>query len=150
MAADGEVQCLESGLADEGIDINLVSRDEHVPELERHIRTLKERCRSTYNSLPFQKIPYRMLVELVYGMNFWLNSFPAQDGVSATMSPREIITGVAIVADKHCFIPYGAYAQIHEDHDDSMESRTVGAIALRPSGNARCGNFSFVYRAGGA
>ena len=121
--------------------LNTVSRDEHVPEVERHIRTLKERCRSVVNALPFKKMPNRMVAELVYAMTFWLNAFPAADGVSAHMSPREIVTGLMVDAKKHCVVPFGAYVQTHEQHDNSMAPRTIGAIALRPSGNDQGGHY---------
>lgn len=147
-AGDNEFQSLEAGISDIGVALNVVSRDEHVSEVDRHIRTLKERCRSTYNSLPFTKLPSRMAVELVYAMTFWIHVFPSQDGVSNSMSPREIITGVPIDADKHCVIPFGAYAQTHEQHDKNMESRTIGAIALRPTGNAQEGHFFYNLQTG--
>lgn len=53
------------------------------------------------------------------------------------MSPREIVTGVTIDATKHCVIPFGAYVQTHEQRDNSISTRTIGAIALRPTGNAQ-------------
>lgn len=120
-----------------------MSRDEHVPEIERHIRTLKERCRSSYNSLPFKKIPARMVVELVYDMTFWVHAFPAENGLSGAMSPRELMTGVGIDYTKHCLIPFGAYAQTHEQHDNTMSTRTIGAIALRPTGNTQGGHYFY-------
>lgn len=128
--------------------MNTVSRDEHVPEIERHISTVKERYRATYNSLPFNRLPVRMIVELVYAMTFWLHAFQAQDGLSAHMSPREIVNGAKITADKHCVIPLGAYAQTHEQHDNTMSSRTVGAIALRSTGNSQGGHFFFSLQTG--
>jgi len=35
--------------------------------------------------------------------------------------------------EKHCKIGFGAYVQVHEIHNNSMEPRTSGTIALRPS-----------------
>lgn len=93
-------------------------------------------------------MPSRMLVDLVYVMNFWLNAFTAAEGVSSAMSPREIVSGVGITAGKHCVIPYGAYAQVHENHDNSMDSRTIGAIALRPTGNAQRGHYFYSLESG--
>lgn len=145
---DNEFASMEAALSDIGIALNTVSSDEHVPEVERHIRTLKERCRATVNSLPYSKLPSRMIVELVYAMTFWLHAFPAVDGVSPHISPREIVTGVPISANKHCVIPFGAYAQTHEQHDNSMDSRTVGTLALRPTGNAQGGHFFLSLRTG--
>jgi hypothetical protein len=44
---------LDGEIANLGITLNTVSADEHVPEIERHIRTIKERARSVINMLPF-------------------------------------------------------------------------------------------------
>jgi hypothetical protein len=95
----------------------------------------KERVQAIYNTLPFKSIPKRMLIELLYNCTFWLNGFPNADGISATMSPRSIITGYQVNFEKHCKHKYCEYVQTHEEHDNSLASRTVGAIAMRPTGN---------------
>lgn len=106
--------------------MNVVARDEHVPEIERHIRMIKEHCRAAFNMFPFRKIPARMMIELVYAMTFWLYAFPTADGVSTTISPRELVTGVVLDASKHCVLPFGAYVQTHGQHENSMQARMVG------------------------
>lgn len=121
--------------------LNVTARDEHVREIESHIRTLKEGCRATVNRLPFRNIPPRVIIELVYAMTFWIHVFPAADGLLKTISPREIFTGVTIDEGWHCRIQFGTYVQAHEEHDNSMQSRTVGAIALRHTGNAQDGHY---------
>lgn len=143
VAGDNEFATLEGPLSNAGMTLNVVSAEEHVPEVERFIRTLKERCRAVYNTLPFKRLPNRMVVELVYAMNFWLHAFPARDGVCSHISPRELITGMALDAKKHCVISFGTYVQTHEPHDNTMASRTIGAIALRPSGNAQGGHYFY-------
>lgn len=145
---DNEFSHLETGLSGMGMALNTVARDKHVPEVERHIRTLKERCRATYKSLPFRRMPSRLIFELVYSMTFWLHAFPARDGVSSSISPRELVSGVAIDATRHCVIPFGSYAQTHEQHDNSMTSRTIGALALRPTGNTQGGHHFFSLQTG--
>jgi hypothetical protein len=110
---------------------------------ERHIRTVKERVRSIYNTLPFKSISKRMLIELIYNCTFWLNSFPNALGISTTISPRTIITGYKkIDYNKHCRLEYVEYVHTHEEHDNSLASRTVGALAMRPTGNFQ-GSFVF-------
>ena len=47
------------------INMNVVSEDKHVTEIERYIQTVKERVRGAHTTLPFQKLPGRMTVELV-------------------------------------------------------------------------------------
>jgi hypothetical protein len=45
------------------------------------------------------------------------------------------MTGKHLDFNKHVQIEFGAYAQTHEEHDNSMQARTVGAICLGPTGN---------------
>ena len=143
MLMDGQFEGLIGDLAEIGITLNTVARGEHVPEVERHIRTIKERARCVYNTMPFNKIPGRMLVELIYYSVFWLNSFPARDGISDTLSPRAIVTGSHVDFNKHCKLEFGAYVQAHEEHDNTMMTRTTGAIALRPTGNVQGGYYLY-------
>ena len=74
-------------------------------------------------------------------MVFWLNAFPHCDGISQTLSPREIVTRMSVDFTKHCKVEFGSYVQTHEHSDNSMNDRTIGAIALRPSGNAQGGHY---------
>jgi len=113
-----------------------------VPEVEKFIRTIKERVRSVYNTLPFNPIPSRMMIQLVYNCTFWINSFPNEKGISKLMIPRTIVTGNHINYSKHCKLEFGEYVQTHEEHDNTMITRTTGAIALRPTGNAQ-GSYIF-------
>jgi hypothetical protein len=117
------------------------SEDKHVPEIERYIRTLKERARAAYNTVPVKKMPGLMISELVHASNYWLNMFPAHDGVSPTQSPRQIMTGQHSDYNLHGQLQFGEYAQVHESHDNTMSTRTTGAIALRPTGNIQGGYY---------
>ena len=82
-------------------------------------------------------LPHRLIVETVYNVMFWLNCFPHKDGIHATLSPCTIVTGSNINYNKHCKIQFGTYVQVHEQHNNSMATRTSGAVALRPTGNAQ-------------
>ena len=143
MLMDGEFEPLCGHLADVHISLNTVSREEHVPEIERCIRTVKDQTRCVYNTLPFQQLPARIIVELVYSANFWLNSFPNADGVSDVLSPCTFVIGSTFDYTKHCCLEFGTYVQTHEEHDNSMTTRTVGAIALWPTGNAQGGHYFY-------
>ena len=140
---DGEFVPLRGGLAELGLRLNETSRDEHVGDIERYIRTVKERMRAIYNTLPFQKIPARLVVEMAKTAVFWLNAFPVAGGASQNLSPRTIITGQQVDYKRHCHFQFGEYAQTHEEHNNSMNPRTVGTIALRPVGNGQ-GSFYFL------
>ena len=62
--------------------LNTTAQDEHVPDIERCIRTVKDRTRSTYNVLPYKHVPRLILIHLVKNSVLWLNALPAMDGVS--------------------------------------------------------------------
>jgi hypothetical protein len=96
---------------------------------------MKERTQCAYNTLPFDKMPAYLTIEMAYSMIFcWLNMFPLQDGISKTHSLRSIIVGLNIDYRHHCQLEFGNYVQMHEEHTSSMATRTNGAIALRPAG----------------
>jgi len=73
---DGQFVLLQSGLDNAGMVLNVTSRDAHVPDIERHIRTIKERARATLATLPFKALPPWLVIEMVYSSVFWLNAFP--------------------------------------------------------------------------
>ena len=123
------------------VTLNTTSRDEHVGDVERYIRTIKEHMLGVSNTVPFKRLTRNMVMELAKAMVYWLNSIPSNTGVSPTMSPRTIITGQLLDYHKHCRYEFGEYVQTHEEHDNSLLSRTVGAIALRPTGNQQGGYF---------
>jgi hypothetical protein len=86
-----------------------------------------------------------MLVELVYCCALWINAFPPKGGVSSTLSPRQIMTGVQFDFNKHCTVPFGAYVQASTNMNttNTPAARTVGAICLGPTGNQQ-GSFKFM------
>ena len=99
--------------------------------MEWYIRTIKERVQAIAVSLPFNNYLPGLIVEMVYNVVFWLNSLPHNDGVS----PRTLITGLAIDYHKYCKIGFGTYVQVHEEGNHSLRQRTSGATALRLTGN---------------
>jgi hypothetical protein len=55
--------------------VNLSSANEHVPEIERRIQVVQERCRATRHSLPFERIPKIMTIHIVLNVVKLLNIF---------------------------------------------------------------------------
>ena len=137
MLMDGEFAPLMVALEQLKILLNTTAANEHVPLVECMIRVLKERTRATRHTLPFSCIPRIMLVELVLNSCFWLNAFPPKGGVSETLSHRAIVLGRTLDYKCHCSLPFGSYVQAHKEPTpmNSLESRTVGAIAMGPTGN---------------
>ena len=73
---DGEFGHLCGEMASMGVMLNETSWDKHVGDIERFIHTIKERMRAIYNTLPFHKVPARLVVEMAKACLFWLNSLP--------------------------------------------------------------------------
>ena len=61
------------------IELNTSIQNEHVPEIERLNRTMKEHIWSVYTELiqAYGRVPGELLRELIYAVTLWLNSFPA-------------------------------------------------------------------------
>ena len=134
---DGKFACMRGDLAELQINIDICSNDEHVGEIDRLNRTVKERVRGVYNTLPFQKLPGRMFVEIVALIIFWTNALPPSPSMGSNLRPRQIITVLNIDHMKHCRLQLGEYSQVHEYHNNTIQERTTGAIYLRPTGNAQ-------------
>ena len=92
--ADMEFDCLRSVLCDEmepAIDLHCVPRNKHKPTVENMIKTIKERVRCLWHSLPYVTMPKLMVKFMVKLQAKWLNAFPPKGGISAYYSPRVIM-----------------------------------------------------------
>lgn len=138
---EGGLKSAQVAIGDLGIKFNPASKGEHVPEVERTIRQVKERVRSFITTLPY-KVDELLVVHLVYYCVAAINSI-ARSGENE--SPREAFTGVKIDYARDCKVGFGEYVQVHEDDEitNSMKPRTNGAIALGPTGNAQ-GSYKFL------
>ena len=99
--------------------------------------------RAIYNALPFQKIPAWLVIEMAKTAVFWLNAFPVMGGASQDLSSHTILTGQQVDYKHRCHFQFGEYTQTYEEHNNSMNPRTVGALALHPVGNGQ-GSFCFL------
>ena len=145
---DGQFKPLKDKALAKGIPLNATAEDQHAKVAERSIRTVKERTRARVHSLPFKRIPGRILIGLVIGVTACLNIVVAMNGVSVRHSPRYIITGKHAFYHKHCKVQPGEYAHVHESHDNSMAPRTVGAIAIGSTFNDEGGVAYFSLKTG--
>ena len=91
---DREFECLRDILEDDSeiksALLNTTSTDEHVPEIERRIRVIKERTRAETSDLPYTYLPIIMIVELVSYVFTWSNVFPTEASVG-DLSPYYIV-----------------------------------------------------------
>ena len=62
--------------------------------------------------------------------------------------PFQIVTCLTVDYNKHCFLQFGKYVQVHESHEKMMQERATGAIALSPTSNSQ-GEYLFMSLATG-
>ncbi len=124
--------------------VNTTAAKEHVPEVKRRIRLIKEQGRGILNTLPLKKMPQIMLIELIYHVVLWLNAFPKKSGVSKTLSPRKIVMQHKLDFKKHCRAQFGSYCETHDEPvpTNTMVTRSTLAIVLGPMGNLQ-GTYKF-------
>jgi hypothetical protein len=119
--------------------VNIVAKGEHAPVIERFIRVIKERCRCYHAMIPFDDMPRIMVIHLLITVMFYINAFIWKKGVSPFLSPLTILEGVVLDYNLHFQVIFGEYAQTYEVTTNDMKRRTVGAIALGPTGNLQGG-----------
>ena len=140
-----DTNALRDEVASLGITLNIVAAVEHVPEIKQRIRVIKEWTRSVLNMLLFAKVPACVIIELIYYCCFWLNGFPADGGISDTISPRAIcqevfnaehINGGLIVNQNPCLRQTSFIANLHHQivvvasHGIPVEELVVGIFRL--------------------
>jgi hypothetical protein len=125
------------------IPINVADADDHIAEVERSIQTIKERTRCLVQGLPFKRIPKVMIRAAIENANKVMNQLPAQNGASKTLSPLTIITGKPAPDYNDMKIEFGSCVQVFKENTTTNTpiTRTTGAIALTPTGNAQGGQF---------
>ena len=121
---------------------NMANPNEHVPEAERNNRTIQERVRAVYHSLPFEAINKLMTKYLTQECASKLNYFPSKNGVSDKYSPREIMHKVKLDYKRHCAIPMFAYVQAHEEPQitNTIAQRAMDALYIRPTNSMQGGH----------
>jgi hypothetical protein len=134
---EGGIIASKEILKENGIVLNLSSSGQHVPIIERNIRTVKERIRAILSSLPF-RVPYIFMPYLVDFAVMRINSMPKSTMLSK-ISPRELFTGRKIDYKKDLRFGFGDYVQVEITNVINKNSvripRTEGAIAMAPTGN---------------
>jgi hypothetical protein len=91
------------------VTLNTTAAHEHVGDIKRKIRVIKERGRGTINMLPYETMPKLMVIELMHICVMWMNLYPVKSGVSKKWSPRELVSRHKLDAKLHCKAPFGSY-----------------------------------------
>lgn len=120
----------------------MVAAGEHVGNIERSNRTVKECTRCHIHRCPYERYPRVMVTGCVVKAVKDLNQLPSQSGISQELSPSTLITGDVCPDFKRInALNFGDYVQVHRDitPTNTPRARTVGGIALHPSGNEQGG-----------
>lgn len=120
--------------------------NEHVGCIERSIRTIKERERSTCAELSYKILTKLMIRELMAGIVWVVNTF-ASSSKSSTISPESIMEGQGKPDMNNNRLCFGQYAQVYIDTDNTLRKRSISAIALQPS-NENGGHFFMILEYG--
>ena len=89
-----------------------------------------------------------MVIRLMITVNFYMNTFVWRKGISQILPPLTIVKGLVPDANKHFHVLYGEYCNTYEGTTNTMELRTVGALALGPTGNTQGGVRCYSLRTG--
>ncbi len=90
---DPEFKPIEEDMKENDIIMEYASAQEHVPDIEWTICTIKERFRCQFTRLPYGRMPILMVDILVQECAKWLNIFPPKGGISKYYSPMSILNG---------------------------------------------------------
>jgi hypothetical protein len=125
--------------------MNFPAVSEHLAEIERWIRVIKECLRGILCTLPYKCLPPLILIRLLHFVVMWLNNFLLATGISTQYSPRELILCHRLDYNKHCKASFGAYCKTHEENDptNSMDTKGTPSICLGPTGNLQ-GSYYFL------
>ena len=91
---DIQFECLKSRMSQYNVLVNVVSRDECVPEIERFIRLIMKRCHSSIAMLPFDRFLRCLIVGLLKTVIFYINVFPWPSGTHGIYADMKGIDGV--------------------------------------------------------
>ena len=82
-----------------------------------------------------------MMRETVKNSVMMINAFPPKSGIGDCLSQRNITIGKRLDCKMHFRLPFGDYAQVHQNEEphNSAKERTLGAISLGPIDNAQGG-----------
>ena len=112
--------------------LHICTRGEHVPIVERSIRTIKEKARVICQSLPYDRMPKVMVQALLGQVEIWLNQFPPLNKLDVP-SPATILRGDSNPDCNVNRVAFGTYVMVYTGTNNTMETRAVPAVALKQS-----------------
>ena len=99
------------------IEMNYANEQDHIPEAECNIRTIKEQVRVTYHCFPYKALPKVMIRYLAMISARQLKIIPVKHGILSYYSPHTILTHEQLDYNKHCKVPFGSYEQVNQERN---------------------------------
>ena len=122
---------LQELLNHKGFQLDISEQEEAVPQVERKIRTIKERARGIINTLPYN-LPLKFIPYLIYFCTTRMNMTPNKDNLCSSW---ELLYGRKVNYN-NLKASFGDYCQAHRNKiDNTMNMRTDGCITLYDTGN---------------
>src|SRR6056300_1048521 len=117
--------------------------DDHVPEVEQSIQTVKNESLTLCHAMPYKCIPRIMVREIVKQGNTFLNAFGNGKCTGQGMTPRNIIDNLPHVDANDLKYELGQYVQLHttQSSTNTTAARSIGAIVLGPRNITGRNNF---------
>ena len=107
---DNEFECVEDLIRPE--NLFLVGASEHVGDVERSVRTIKQCTRLHVHRLSYSYYPKIMVAGMVTHVVKSLNQLPSETGIDTHLSPASLITGSPIPDYNNIIqLNYGDYVQ---------------------------------------
>jgi hypothetical protein len=129
--ADKEFECIRDHIRPSLL--NIVAADEHVGDIERSIRTVKEATRCHVQRLPYFRYPKVMVIGFVVHSVKQLNDLLGDNNVSNILNPNSMIIGTPTPDCAEVMIlNFRDYVQVHKPQliMNTNNPRSVGAIEL--------------------
>ena len=107
--------------------------NQHVPQIERTNRFLKERIQCLRVDMPFKCLPRRFIIELVKRATIMINSLTLEGGVNNAISARAIVTR-KVLHIPPCKLGEYVQAKVPTTNETDKE-RIVDALYIGPNNN---------------
>ena len=92
------------------------------------------------SQLPYKLfMPDQIIINLIKFVVMWINVLPHKNGVSSTLSPREIVLNLKMDFKKHCRVKFGAYVEASADEiiRNTLRDRTKSVSPFAQQGTCK-------------
>ena len=114
----------------------IYGREEHILRIKIFSRSIKDRCRSTYNSMSYRRITKLMVRALIEVIFYILYYFSSKSEISRTMSPTMIVESRPNIVFSKKNISFGAYSIVYTEISNTIKAGATPAIASNMYNNS--------------